>query len=277
VILSLILLLFWLVRLPMDETPKYLALRGKFDQARAVIERIAKKNGHPPSTLSFTSPQLIVKPANSEPALSRLDQIKRLFRPPYLRTTLFLSPVWFLVSFAYVISSMFMPELLKRVGHGSESDRVTYMTMFVQQIAGIPGILLATWMVETRLGRRWTLSIALVLSGLCVFLFLIAMDYWMVLGASTLMLFFSLMAYSAQYTITPESYPTAIRSTGMGWCSAMSRTAGVITPAVAGLLFSLKGGTEIVLVVCVAFFAVAGVLAAFLRETRGRIIDDDEQ
>jgi len=275
VVLSLILLLFWLIRLPMDETPKYLALRGKLEEANAVIERIAVRNGHPPPLVSLTSPLPVQ--SRPKPVLSRFDQIKRLFRYPYLRTTLILSPVWFLISSAYEINAMFMPELLKRAGHGSESDRVTYMTMFFQQLAGIPGIVLATWMVETRLGRRWTQSLAMGLSGLCVFLFLVAVDYWMVLGASTLMFFFSLMAYSAQYTITPESYPTAIRSTGMGWCSAMSRTAGVLTPAAAGLLFSVPGGTAIVLIICVAFFAVGGVLAAFLRETRGRVIETEEE
>ena len=168
---------------------------------------------------------------------------------------------------------MFMPELLKRSGHGSESNEETYMTMFFQQIAGIPGILLATWMVETRMGRRWTQSIALFLSGVCVFGFLVAMDYWMVLGASTLMFFFSLMAYSAQYTITPESYPTEIRSTGMGWCSAMSRLAGVLTPVVVGGLFTLPGGETIVLIICVVFFVAAGGFAIFLRETRGKVIE----
>lgn len=275
VVLALILFLFWVIRLPMDETPKYLVLKGRIEEANAVIERIAVKNGHTPSSQSFTHPQPQVQ-SLPKVVLSRFDQIKCLFRPPYLRTTLLLSPVWFLISSAYEINAMFMPELLKRAGHGSESDRVTYMTMFFQQLAGIPGIVLATWMVETRLGRRWTQSVALVLSGLCVFLFLVAVDYWMVLGASTLMFFFSLMAYSAQYTITPESYPTAIRSTGMGWCSAMSRTAGVLTPTVAGLLFSAPGGTAIVLVICVAFFAVAGLIAAFLKETRGRVIDSEE-
>lgn len=272
VIIAGILLLFWLVRLPMDESPKFLALKGKYEEAQEVINKIALKNGLESATMSFSSIQPLAE-HQSKSGLSRFNQVKQLFRRPYLRTTLILSPVWFLISSAYVTNSLFMPELLKKAGHGSESDEETYMTMFFQQIAGIPGIFLATWMVETRMGRRWTQAVALLLSGLCVFLFLIALDYWMIMVTSTLMFFFSLMAYSAQYTITPESYPTEIRSTGMGWCSAMSRIAGVLTPVVVGALFSLEAGREIVLAICVAFFGVGGLLAALLRETRGKVIE----
>ena len=95
-IMAGILMAFWIARLGMDESPKYLAMKGRYKEARDVIEKIARRNGISVSPLISNDSLQVPKtesPAESPVVLSRLLQIKRLFQPPYLRTTLFLSPV----------------------------------------------------------------------------------------------------------------------------------------------------------------------------------------
>jgi len=53
----------------------------------------------------------------------------------------------------------------------------------------------------------------------------------------------------------------------MGWCSAVSHVADIITPVLVGWMFGRKGGSDGYVWVC---FGAAGELAVFLKETRRR-------
>ena len=57
---------------------------------------------------------------------------------------------------------------------------------------------------------------------------------------SVLMSFFSMLAYSAQYTITPELYPTSMRTMGVGACSCLNRSAAILSPLLSGGLVELS-------------------------------------
>jgi hypothetical protein len=43
-----------------------------------------------------------------------------------------------------------------------------------------------------------------------------AKDYAFLLVSTSVFYFFLIMAFGAQYTITPESFPTDVRNTGVG-------------------------------------------------------------
>jgi hypothetical protein len=49
------------------------------------------------------------------------------------------------------------------------------------------------------------------------------------------------MAYGSQYTITPESYPTNVRNTGLGLCSTINRVGMLVAPLVSGELIDQAG------------------------------------
>ena len=75
--------------------------------------------------------------------------------------------------------------------------------------------------------------------------------------------------FDMAWMFTPEAYPTDIRSTGYGLCSAMARLSGIISPYVALPLFhaSRWGATGLFCLV----FAVSACLASRLPyDTRGR-------
>ena len=69
--------------------------------------------------------------------------------------------------------------------------------------------------------------------------------------------------------LTPENYPTTLRTTGMGWASAMTR--------IAAALVTLLGATVIAgsMALAIALFGAAFLAGAALgRETRGRPLQD---
>jgi len=74
--------------------------------------------------------------------------------------------MYFSASFAFTSLLYFMPEFL-----GNLSTPMAYGIILIQQACGVPGVLLGSWMVETRFGRRYTILFPFVLAGLCCFLF----------------------------------------------------------------------------------------------------------
>ena len=59
-----------------------------------------------------------------------------------------------------------MPEFL----HGFSTSEA-YLIILIQQLSGIPGIILGAWLVETKLGRKYTSTLTFALSGICCYLF----------------------------------------------------------------------------------------------------------
>ena len=84
------------------------------------------------------------------------------------------------------------------------------------------------------------------------------------------------MAYGVIYTITPESYPTDIRNTGLGLCSTISRVGMLIAPLLSGALIDSMGldaGGYVAVVLYSACVFAAGALTLLLRETKDLNID----
>jgi len=72
-------------------------------------------------------------------------------------------------------------------------------------------------------------------------LFLFANDTWQIMLATPFINFFSQIMFAAVYLFTPEVYPTVIRTTAVGICSALSRVGGLASPFVASALLSVYG------------------------------------
>ena len=73
-----------------------------------------------------------------------------------------------LCGYSYSGFLYFMPQLISEF-----STSQIYLIMLFQQISIVPGSLLAGFLVETRLGRRQTLSIAYMVGGIFMGLLII--------------------------------------------------------------------------------------------------------
>ena len=84
--------------------------------------------------------------------------------------------MFFSTGFAYTSILFFMPELL-----GNLSTNTAYAIILVQQFCGIPGVAVGTKLVETRLGRRHTISVSQFTAALCCLLFYISTSVYAVM------------------------------------------------------------------------------------------------
>ena len=69
-------------------------------------------------------------------------------------------------AFAYTSILYFMPEFLS-----SLTLIESYGVILLQQFCSFPGVILGSCLVETSLGRRYTITVSFILASLCCLLF----------------------------------------------------------------------------------------------------------
>jgi putative MFS transporter len=246
--------LVFFIRRHIPESPRYLLIEGREEEARQVLQQVARENG---KTLDID--RLRVQERTEEITLTAL------WKKRFARTTLMLWIGWFCISLGYYGVFIWLPGIF--VERGFAFLR-TYQNTFLLALAQLPGYFSAAYLVE-RWGRKWTLTVYLLFSGLFTYLFAVVSGLPVIVGSAMLMSFFTLGAWGVLYAYTPELYPTEVRATGMGWASGMTRIAGAIAPILGGWLLSIS--LVIALTLYAVSFVVGGVTVFLLgRETKGR-------
>jgi len=250
------LFVLW-VRMRVPESPRWLMTKGREPEARAVLNQVARDNGAAPIHAPLAPPP----PA---PDVGPGD----LLRPRLRRITLTNWTAWFLISFSYYGIFVWLPTVL-RDEYGFISS---YAWVFFLVAVQMPGYFSAAWLVE-KWGRKPTLTTYLGASAVFTFLWAMVDSAVLVFVAAAFMSFFTLGAFAVLYTYTPETYPTTLRTTGMGSASGWARVGGFIAPYVGGLLFDASLVLALT-VFALAFLLNAGVVGLFAHETKDRDLTD---
>lgn len=240
-------IMIYFIRRSIPESPRYLLVSGKSEDARQVLEQVARENGRDLPAGKILPP----------PPAPR-GKVSDLWSPKLLRTTLLLWILWFSISLGYYGVFTWLPSYFR--GMGMELLPV-YQNTFILALAQIPGYFSAAFLVE-KIGRRVTLAIYLVASGVFTYLFAIATNLPLVVAMAVWMSFFTLGAWGALYAYTPEVYPTTLRTTGMGAASGWTRIAGAIAPTLGAALLGVS--LAIPLTVYAVSFIIGGLAAMFL-------------
>jgi len=272
------------------ESPKFLMGRGRDEEAVAVVHKVAAYNG---VTSSLTLEALRAAEAAAAGGTEKLDDeageagvkldtsavaavrrklrvfgwdhVSPLFATKRLaQSTSILIVIWALIGLAFPLYNSFVTYFLQTRGadFGDGSTYITYRNQVILSVIGVPGALLAGWIVEIPyFGRRGALALSTVLTGVFLFASTTARTSDALLGWNCGYSFTSNIMYGVLYALSPELFPTKDRGTGNALVAVANRVFGIMAPIIA-LYANLT--TSVPIFVAGALFLVAGLLALAL-------------
>jgi OCT family organic cation transporter-like MFS transporter 4/5 len=247
----------WLI----PESPRWLAVHGRFDEISKLVEKICHTNGLQLSKdfdpTSFLPMQSNVKRKNCSALMS--SRVMRI-------RTLIIDMSWFTCSLIYYALALNTGTL-----HGD-----IYLNTFISGAVEIPAYICSILMMDWKvLGRRWTGCIGLVGAGVSSFLCIPMIIFYYVKATVVLAMFgkaFICIAYSVVYVYASEIFPTEVRNIGVGTASMFARISSMAAHYVGGpLAISWKPLPSLLFGI---FATVAGLSYAFMPETLGQVLPD---
>lgn len=263
---SLPALYVFIIRLHMPESVRYLIAKKRISEAKAIILDLEKKL-HVESQ-PFDNELL---PAEAGTAENEQAGPGALWSGKYIRRTIMLWLAWFGIVFSYYGIFMWLPSIVFQQGFAVVK---TFEYVLIMTLAQLPGYYCAAWLVDV-IGRKYTLSIFLLMSGVASYFFGNAGSSETLLLWGATMSFFNLGAWGVIYTYTPELYPTSMRALGSGWAAGFGRIGGMIAPALVGIMIGNQLGIDKVFMMFAAVFIIVSVVVLGMGvETRQKQLED---
>lgn len=258
----------FLIRLHMPESVRYLLSHNKVDEAKEIILQLEKK-------LAVAS-----QPFEGELTPLEKGQVKeetphflKLWNRQFRMRTLMLWLAWFGIVFSYYGIFMWLPSIVFAQGFAVVK---TFEYVLIMTLAQLPGYFAAAYLVDV-IGRKYTLSLFLLMSGVCSFFFGNATSSETLLAWGAAMSFFNLGAWGVIYTYTPEQYPTAMRALGSGWAAGFGRIGGMLAPMLVGVMIAGSFGMNtIFLMFASVFVIISAVVLALGHESKQKTLEELE-
>ncbi len=220
-------LVVWYLRKNLPESPRWLELQGRTEEAESLMQKIEKE-----SAGGGTLPPVVVPAPVAQVVAS--DMLK----PPLLQRMIVGS--WVLITintliFGFVI---FLPQFFLRQGL-TIANSLAYT--LVLSAGSLVGCALGAYLSDA-IGRRWSIigaSIATIISGYIYARFDASADVAVVLSVGCVLIVAIYVQTAILFGVyTPELFPTEIRLRANGICNTLGRGATVVSPFIVGALMA---------------------------------------
>lgn len=257
-----ILIIFMRRHLP--ESPRWLASRGRLQEADRIVASIedeARRSGK-----SLPAPEL-------KPVLERKSDWRELFQGIYKRRTLTVWVMWVTTYFVTYGLLTWTPTLYSSVFKLSlqESLRLPLLTQLVSVLTG----LFAAFLID-KVGRRLWFTGAFLFTGipLLILWLLGAASVWQVWWLVTIGAWFISTNAGVLYLYSPELYPTRMRALGSSMASIWVRVASAVGPLATGAILSQYSLAAVFMVMGIVPLIGAVVTALFAEESRNKTLEE---
>ena len=265
--LPIVMLLWWRRSLP--ESPRWLMQRGRSAEAEQVVARMEAEvaqrlQGPLPSPDSVVMPAVTVRRNGSF-----LQNLASLWTRGMARTTAMVWVLWIAITFSYYGFFTWIPTLLVKLGM---TITKSFGYSIIIYLAQIPGYYSAAFISE-KLDRKWTIVLYMLCGGVSAYFMSGARDDTSITVFGFLLSFFMNGTYAGIYAYTPEVYPTAFRTTGMGVASAFGRIGGIAAPIIIGITYAQIGFGGVFTITTIVLVLGALVVAALGLGTTGKTLE----
>lgn len=191
-----------------------------------------------------------------------LENMLKLMAAEHRVATLTLWAAFFLSFSALYFLMSWIPKLMEDSGFSPEVGRDAF---FLFNLGGVLGTYLMSWLsIRFRLSN--VVLALLVLAAFAMAAFALAPNRLVLLMVLILVIGITQQGgFVGLYSTAAKIYPTAIRSTGIGWAIGLGRSGAVAGPAIAGYLIAAGLDLSANFLVFAVPMAIAGLIAYRLR------------
>ncbi|KAJ9144215.1 Hexose transporter [Pleurostoma richardsiae] len=266
----------------MPESPRYLLSRNRDAEAVEAVNYVARRNGKPePLTVAMLQQidhdlGVAVSPEEAgRQGLTRKQilmenladfkavNFKSLFATRKLaQHTSITWLIWLVIGIAYPLYFNFLPTYLAQRFTDSSYASLdkTYRNYCIESAVGIAGPVLAAFLIQTRLGRRYVMGLSAIATGAFLFAYTSARTSEASLAFTTVTGLVGNLEYGILFAFTPESFPAPHRGLASGIAAALLRTGGLS----ASLIGTYTNFTVVPIYVAAAMWVGAGLISFLL-------------